>query len=147
MTDPRRSMLRTAALLPVAAVVGSAYAQSTPAAGKPRLLIHVSENDAARWGMALANAKNAQDAVGGADKVDIEIVSNGPSVQLLRSDSPIASRIDEASKSGVKVVACETAMRVMKLEKSDMQSSVAFVPAGIIELANRQQAGWAYVRP
>lgn len=147
MATFRRSLLRAVALLPVAAAVGSAHAQSTPTGDKLRLLIHVSENDAARWGMALANAKNAQDAVGGPEKVDIEIVSNGPSVLLLRSDSPIAARIDEASKSGVKVVACETAMRVMKLQKSDMQASVAFVPAGIIELANRQQAGWAYVRP
>ena len=143
----RRLLLITAALLPLAGGLRAANAQGDASGQKPRLLIHVSENEPARWNMALGNAKNAQDDMGGPDKIDIEIVSNGPSVLMLKSDSPIAARIAEAAKSGVKVMVCENSMKGLKLAKSEMLQSVGYVPAGIIELTRKQQEGWAYVRP
>lgn len=143
----RRSLLGTAALVPLAAGPAAALAQGAPAGGKPRLLIHVSENEPARWNMALGNARNAQDEVGGPGGIDIEIVSNGPSVLMLKSGSAIARQVQEASKSGVKIVACEHSMKGMKLARSDMQPGVGYVPAGIMELTTRQHEGWAYVRP
>ena len=146
-TSTRRWLLITAALLPLAGGLPAANAQGDASGQKPRLLIHVSENEPARWNMALGNAKNAQDEVGGADKIDIEIVSNGPSVLMLKSDSPIAGRIAEATKSGVKVMVCENSMKGLKLTKSEMLQSIGYVPAGIIELTKKQQEGWAYVRP
>lgn len=142
----RRSLLGTAALVSLAAPA-AALAQSSPGGQKLRLLIHVSENESARWGMAFGNAKNAQDEVGGADKIDIEIVSNGPSVLMLKGDSPMAARIDEALKSGVKIVACENSLKGMKVAKADLHAGVSSVPAGIVELAKKQQDGWSYVRP
>lgn len=146
-TRTRRSLLGTAVLAPVAVASAATLAQSTPASQKPRLLIHVSENEPARWNMALGNARNAQDEVGGAANIDIEIVSNGPSVLMLKSNSAIAERIQGATESGVKIVACENSMKGLKLAKSEMHPSVGYVPAGIIELTKKQHEGWAYVRP
>jgi hypothetical protein len=143
----RRSVLRAAALLPLAVGLTAALAQGGAVDHKPRLLIHVSENEPARWNMALGNAKNAQDEMGGPDKIDIEIVSNGPSVLMLKGDSPIAGRIAAATKAGVKVMVCENSMKGFKLAKSEMLPGVNYVPAGIIELMKKQQEGWAYVRP
>ena len=45
------------------------------------------------------------------------------------------------------VVACENTMRGMKLGKSDMLSHVSYVPAGVVEIMQKQQQGWAYIRP
>jgi intracellular sulfur oxidation DsrE/DsrF family protein len=146
-TCTRRFLLCTAALVPLAGGLTAARAQGASASQKPRLLIHVSENEPARWNMALGNARNAQDEVGGPGNIDIEIVSNGPSVLMLKGDSPIAARVAEAMKTGVKVVACENSMKGLKVAKSDMQPGVGYVPAGIIELTRKQQEGWAYVRP
>lgn len=143
----RRSLLRAVALVPLAFGVKAALAQGAGAGDRPRLLIHVSENEPARWNMALGNAKNAQEEMGGPGKIDIEIVSNGPSVLMLKNDSAIAARIDDAVKSGVKIVACENSMKGLKLAKGEMIPSVGYVPAGIIELTRKQQEGWAYVRP
>jgi intracellular sulfur oxidation DsrE/DsrF family protein len=97
--------------------------------------------------MALGNARNAQDEMGGPEKIDIEIVSNGPSVLMIKSNSAIAGQIQEATRTGVKIVACENSMKALKLVKSEMHPSVGYVPAGIIELTRKQHAGWAYVRP
>jgi intracellular sulfur oxidation DsrE/DsrF family protein len=146
-TRNRRSLLSAAALAPVAFAPSVALAQGAPASARPRLVIHVSENEPARWNMALGNAKNAQDEVGGHEKIDIEIVSNGPSVLMLKANSAIAGRLQEAANAGVKIVACENSMKGLKLARSEMHPAVGYVPAGIIELTRKQQEGWAYVRP
>jgi len=143
----RRFLLRTAAFAPVAVGVTTALAAASGGSEKLRLVIHVSENEPARWNMALGNARNAQDEAGGPDKIDIEIVSNGASVLMLKDNSAIAARVQEATAAGVKIVACENSMRGLKLAKSEMHPHVGYVPAGIIELTRKQQQGWAYVRP
>jgi uncharacterized protein len=144
----RRSMLRASALLPIAglALAMPAFAQ-TAAPAKHRLVIQVTDNDPARWAMVLNNTKNAQVSVRGADKIEIEIVAYGPGIYMLKGDSPVGARLDEAVKSGVKVVGCENTMTAFKLDKAEMRSTIGYVPAGITELMLKQQEGWSYVRP
>lgn len=103
---------------------------STPPAPKPRIVMQVSDGDAAKWNLALNVAGNAQKELG-ADKFD----------------AVTANRVNDAIKSGVKVVACENTMTAQKLVKADMNPAISYVPAGVIEIMNRQNEGWAYVRP
>jgi intracellular sulfur oxidation DsrE/DsrF family protein len=66
---------------------------------------------------------------------------------MLKADSVVGNRIDEAMAAGVKVVACENTMRGQKLTQADMLPKVGYVPAGVVEIMQRQQQGWAYIRP
>lgn len=66
---------------------------------------------------------------------------------MLKADSIVGSRIDEAMAAGVKVVACENTMRAQKLTPVDMLGKIGYVPAGVTEIMQRQQQGWAYIRP
>lgn len=116
----------------------------TPPRGK--VVFQVSDNDPGKWNLALNNAKNVQDASGGADKVDVEIVVYGPGIGMLKSDSTAASRVNTAVKTGVQIVACENTMEAMKLTRADMNASIGYVPGGVIEIMKRQKEGWAYVR-
>ena len=128
-------------------VVGIAHAQtSAPVATRSKVVMQMSDGDAAKWNLALNNAKNLQSDLGAAN-VDIEIVAYGPGIGMLKADSVVGTRVDEAQASGVKVVACENTMRGMKLGKSDMLSTVSYVPAGVVEIMQKQQQGWAYIRP
>lgn len=123
-------------------------AQSVPAGGAKRhkIVIQVSDNDPAKWNLALNNARNLQDDVGAAN-VDIEIVAYGPGIGMLKLDSPTGARIADALKGSVKVVACENTMRGQKLTRDDMLSGIGYVPAGVTEIMKRQGEGWAYLRP
>ena len=118
--------------------------QATPQ--RARVVIQVSDADQGKWNLALNNAKNIQTDLGAAN-VDIEIVAYGPGIGMLKLDSPVAGRIDEATTAGVKVIACENTMRGQKLTRADMLNGIGYVPAGVIELMSRQQQGWAYIRP
>lgn len=146
MPFTRRSTLLGAAALALGASALPAAAQTTPAK-KHRLLIQMSDNDPARWNMVMNNVKNAQDDVGGADKIDIEVVAYGPGINMVKSDSPVAGQIADIVKSGVKVVGCENTMKAMKLEKGQMLTTIGYVPAAVTEIMKKQEEGWPYVRP
>jgi len=118
--------------------------QPTPARSK--IVVQVSDADSAKWNLALNNARNIQTDLGAAN-VDVEIVAYGPGIGMLKADSVVGNRIDEAMTAGVKVVACENTMRAQKLTQADMLGKIGYVPAGVVEIMQRQQQGWAYLRP
>lgn len=115
-------------------------------APKEKLVVQVSEADPAKWNLALNNVKNVQQAYG-ADKVDIEIVVYGPGIGMLKADSIIANRIEEAKKSNVAIVACENTMKANKLTKEDMLPNTDYVTAGAVEIMKKQKEGYSYLRP
>ncbi len=106
----------------------------------------MSDADPARWNLALNNAKNTQDELG-AGNIDIQIVAYGPGIGMLKLDSAVNSRLADAAKAGVKLVACENTMRNQKISRDDMHPSTAFVASGVVELVRKQSEGWAYIRP
>ena len=130
--------------------LGADAVQPKTAAGKmgqkEKLVVQVSDNDPKKWNLALNNIKNVQDALG-KDKVDIELVVYGPGIDMLKMESSAGNRVNEAVANGIKVVACENTMDAQKLTKADMLKSISYVPAGIIELMQKQQQGYAYIRP
>jgi len=139
----RRRFVIAASLVAAALAVPEAGAQALPA---NKLIMQVSDNDPAKWSLALNNAKNVQADLG-AQNVAIEIVAYGPGLAMLKADSVAANRIAEAMGAGVKVVACENTMTNQKIAKDDMLAGIGYVKAGVVEIMQKQQAGWAYLRP
>ena len=141
----RRLVLQAGATAALALFLPLALAQSA-GAKRQGIVIQVSDNDPAKWNLALNNAKNLQDDVGAAN-VEIEIVAYGPGIGMLKLESPTGSRIADAAKAGVKISACENTMRAQKLSKDDMLAGISYVPAGVTEIMKKQHEGWAYLRP
>lgn len=145
---PRRSLGLAGAVAALAALLpGAARAQAGDAgAKKNKVVFQISDNDPAKWGLALNNARNAQAELG-KNAVDIEIVAYGPGIAMLEGASPVAPRVATALESGVKVVACENTMKAQKLVPADMLAGIGYVPSGVVELMLKQQQGYAYIRP
>jgi hypothetical protein len=141
----RRSLFFAAALTASALTLGGCAAPVQSAAPH-QVVFQVSDNDPAKWNLALNNAKNVQQEYG-SRPVQVEIVAYGPGIGMLKADAPTANRVTEASAAGVKVVACQNTMKAQKLNAADMNASIGYVPAGVVELMTRQREGWAYVRP
>lgn len=145
---PRTYRILTLAALMAAslAAVLAAHPALAQAAARNRVVMQVSDNDPAKWNLALNNARNLQSDLG-ARNVEIEIVAYGPGIGMLKADSVVGNRIGEAVTSGVKVSVCENTMRGQKLQKSDMLGGIDYVGAGVVEIMQKQQQGWAYLRP
>ena len=148
-TRPLGGMKTAVALIALAAslvVASPTAAQAPQASGRPRVVLQMSEADPAKWNLALNNAKNIQTDLGAAN-VDIELVAYGPGIGMLKADSVVGNRVDEAIAAGVRVVACENTMKGQKLTQTDMLNKLNYVQAGVVEIMQRQQQGWAYIRP
>ncbi len=140
----QRRAFTLAAAVALALPLAPALAQGGKTANK--VVMQVSDADPGKWNLALNNAKNLQADLG-RDNVDIEIVAYGPGIGMLKADSIVGNRIDDALGSGVKVVACENTMHGQKLSRDDMLPKIGYVKAGVVELMHRQQQGWSYIRP
>ncbi len=131
------ALLGSGALLPAA---GSA------ADAKHKVIFQVSDNDPAKWNLALNNVKNIQQDIG-RDNVDIEVVAYGPGLNMLKLDSAVSARVGDALGQGVKIMACENTMANTKVGKADMLPNIGYVKAGVVELMVKQQQGYSYIRP
>ena len=116
------------------------------AAPKSRVVIQVSDNDPAKWNLALNNANNILKDLGAAN-TEIEMVAYGPGIGMLKAEAPVANRVGDAVKAGVKLVACENTMAAQKLTRADMNANIGYVPAGVVEIMSLQRQGWSYLRP
>lgn len=147
----RRTLIQTI-LIAAIAVLGatsSAYAQIgkvAPPAGKEGIVLQISDDDPKTWNQALNVVRNIQQAYG-KDKVVVEVVAFGHGIGILKADSTLANRVDDTVASGAHVYACENTMRGFKLKKDEMNPKISYVPAGIIEIVEKQKAGWSVVRP
>ena len=120
--------------------------QVATASGKEKVIIQVSDADPAKWNLALNVAKNVQQELG-ADKTEVEIAVFGPGIGMLKLDSAVAGRIEDAKKANVTIVACENTMKGQKLVAADMLPNTSYVKAGVVELMKKQKEGYAYIRP
>lgn len=135
-----------ALILGAALVTFSGCAPIAQKTAKPGFVIQVSDNDPAKWNLALNNAKNVQSELG-KDNAEIEIVAYGPGLNMLKDDSTVANRLQEAKEAGIKLYACGNTMKGMKLTKDDLSPAAEVVKAGVLEIADKQQKGYTYVRP
>ena len=141
-----------------------AVAQSKQSAASPaapgiekkahRLILQVNTNEPAVMNLALNNAANAEQhykSIG--EKVQIEIVTFGPGLNMLRDDtSPVKERIKslaETSRS-ISFAACDnTRANMSRAEQKEIPliSQATVVSSGVVRVMELQEQGWSYVRP
>jgi intracellular sulfur oxidation DsrE/DsrF family protein len=148
-----KQLLAAAALVAAAALGAGQPSQAladTASAAQPakkyQLVFQVSENDPKQWNFALNMAFLFQKNIG-RENSEIEIVAIGPGLNMLKSDSKASDRIAQAMDRSIDVVACGETMKAMHVAKADLIGGVRVVPGGLIEVVNRQRAGWSYIRP
>jgi len=142
-----KTLLKFAAVaMALTLATGSANLAVAAEKGTHKIVFHVTDNDPAKWNQILNNANNVQQALG-KENVSIEVVANGPGLNMLKFDSEVANRMTDAAKNGVVLAACGTTMKALKVSEKDLHAGVKVVPAGIVEIMQKQEAGWTYVKP
>jgi intracellular sulfur oxidation DsrE/DsrF family protein len=144
--------LAIAALLSMPLVSGSLAAD----AKSHRVSIQVDQNDPQVMNLALNNASNVIEYFRGKNEdVDVDIVTYGPGLHMLRDDtSPVKDRIKRlkelAFPGKIQFSACNNTKQNM--EKAEGKavpiiSEATLVPSGVVRLMELQEQGWSYVRP
>jgi len=77
----------------------------------------------------------------------IEVVCQGGGLELLiASKSKAAKAVAEWSTQGVVFAACNNSMRRLNVKKEELLPSAVVVPSALVELVQKQEAGWAYLK-
>lgn len=113
----------------------------------PGLVIQVSENNPTLWNQALNVAEQVPVKYGA--PIPVEIVAFGYGMHMLRFESAVGPRLQEAAAKGIAIKACGTTMQKQKMTESDLYPSakIEVVPAGAVEIIKKQRAGWNYLLP
>jgi intracellular sulfur oxidation DsrE/DsrF family protein len=139
---------------PAAPSVATAGKKSGEQPARHRLVLQVNTNDAAAMNLALNNAANVEQyykAKG--EPVEIEIVTFGPGLNMLRDDtSPVKDRIKSIAESRPSITfkACgNTQENMAKAENKTITlvPQASLVSSGVVRVMELQEQGWSYVRP
>jgi uncharacterized protein len=143
--------------LPARARKSSAFALAAePASSKQEhhLILQVNTNDPAAMNLALNNATNVtQYYKEMGEKVQIEVVTFGPGLNMLRDDtSPVKARIETLALSSPEISykACgNTQENMQKAENKSIPiiPQAQLVKSGVIHIMQLQEQGWTYVKP
>ena len=114
----------------------------------------MNSNEPAMMNLALNNATNVEQYYKNlGEKVEIEVVTFGPGLHMLRDDtSPVKDRIKaiaEKSRS-ISFKACgNTQDNMHKAENKDIPlvAQATLVKSGVVRVMELQEQGWTYVRP
>lgn len=119
-----------------------------------KVVLHIDDNDPKRMNLVLNNASNInkyyQDK---GEEAEIEIVAYGPGlVMLLAAKSPVKERVKNISDSydNISFKACSNTHKKMSKKAGKdvaLVKQAEMVSSGVIHLIERQEDGWAYVRP
>lgn len=110
------------------------------------VVIQISEGDAFKQRIVLNNVANLLKHYG-PDRIEIEVVAYGPGLRLLFEDNPNEARIASMMKQGVTFSACSNTMGNMHKKLSDLIDGCRTVPGGVVQILERQEQGWGYIRP
>jgi uncharacterized protein len=133
------------------------FTASTLAADKAHhVSIQVDQNDPQVMNLALNNATNVIEYYRARNEdVEVDIVTYGPGLYMLRSDtSPVQDRIkrlkDLVFPGRIQFSACNNTKQGMEKAEGHVISVVSdatIVPSGVAHLMELQEQGWSYVRP
>ena len=139
------------------ALISIAFASSALAAEKPhRVAIQVDQNDPQVMNLALNNATNVIEHYRAKNEdVEVDIVTYGPGLHMLRSDtSPVQDRIkqlkDMVPAGKIHFSVCNNTKQGMEKTEGKAISilpDATIVPSGVVRLMELQEQGWSYVRP
>ncbi len=120
-------------------------AMAADTAKKHHVIFHVTDSDPVKWNQALNNAGNLQKAVG-KENIEIEIVANGPGLDMMKFESSVGNRMKDAIGAGVTILACGATMKGANLTEKDLFPGVKVTPGGVLQIMNREEAGWTYIK-
>lgn len=116
-----------------------------------KVIFHIDDNS--RWELLLGNASNMLsycDSAADRPVCELEIVANGPAVTQLTADAARESgrydRLAALAERG-RICACNNALRANHIPAEELPPFVEVVPAGVVEIVQREAEGYAYLKP
>jgi intracellular sulfur oxidation DsrE/DsrF family protein len=128
------------------------FAQLRPQGDTRRLLLHVGEPNLVRFENTLDEARDMiQAARDKGERMEIEILANGPGLDLLRiKTTPVAHKLNLLQNEfpELALVACGQGLQRLRAQGADIEllPGVVTADSALDEIVRRMNRGWAYLR-
>jgi intracellular sulfur oxidation DsrE/DsrF family protein len=120
------------------------------------IIFHVDENDKDKMNLVLNNVANVIKHFNEIDReVRIEVITYSGGLHMLREDtSPVKARVKSFAETydNVSFAACGNTIKGMTKKEGKKPplmklDNIKVVPSGVIQILDRQDQGWHYIRP
>ena len=115
-----------------------------------KVVLQISDADPSKQTLVLNVANNLMKALGGPDKVDVEIVAFGPGLRLMFDDNGNKGRINGLTENGVRFAACGNTIKKMTSKlghEPKMNSQASVVTAGAARIVELVENGYTLLKP
>ncbi|KAF0368916.1 DsrE family protein [Pediococcus acidilactici] len=109
-----------------------------------KIIIHIDEIE--KWPMVLSNLAHLNEHYANSDDV-IELLVNGPAVVALQTSRARSASIQSALQPPNQLAVCQNSLDQRQINLGSLISAAKIVPSGVVELVEKQSAGYAYLRP
>jgi len=112
---------------------------------KHYVVIQLTSNDSLVWRMLMNNIKNLKETY--QQSIQIEVVTYGPGIEILLTQKTNQKlKIMELTSKNIAFKVCENTLKQRKIFKSEVLPEAVFVPSGVVELVDKQEKGWSYLK-
>jgi intracellular sulfur oxidation DsrE/DsrF family protein len=114
-----------------------------------RLVLQLSDDDPKKQGLVISVANNLLKFYG-PDRIAIEVVTFGPEIDLLRSDSPNRKFVDSLVSQGVRFDVCMNTVDTIARTTGtapQLNPNARLVEAGVAQILMLTEKGYTLVRP
>lgn len=114
-----------------------------------KILLHIDQPE--RWNAVESNLKNltrAKETI--RPDLEIEVVVTGEAIQQLIDSSEntnLKHNLQSATDAGFIIAGCHNSLNRFKIHEEEIFQFIKVVPAGLIEVAEKESEGFAYVKP
>lgn len=122
-------------------LVSPVFAQS----GNYKIVFDLASQDTADHSAVLRQFNNV---LREAPDAELEVVCHGPAVSMLVAEKAFFQQrmVELMQKGRVSFRICANSMKRFGIDRSQLLPFAEVVPVAILELADKQQKGWAYIR-
>lgn len=111
------------------------------------LLLHVDKPDGS-INIAFSNAINYAKALAGEEFKMILVVNSKAVTQFVAKAAAVdADKMNAATTAGLIIKICRNAMNDNNIKEDELFPVCRVIPAGLVEIVDRQREGYAYVKP
>ncbi len=110
-----------------------------------KILFHVDKGPE-DLNIAISNVGNVFNALS-CEECSLVMVVNGPAIRFMKKDGEHAEKLEQLARKGLSLRVCNNALNGFNILPEELNAACEIVPAGILEIADLQREGFAYIKP
>jgi intracellular sulfur oxidation DsrE/DsrF family protein len=113
-----------------------------------RVVMHLNSGDEKVQRGVLNNIRHLYQALGH-DRLQLELVVHGAGLGLVtKTRTTLGAELTQLkAEYGVQYTACSNTMKAMQVSREDLLDEVGDTVPAMVRLMERQEQGWAYIKP